>query len=228
MREFNVLERAEHYFRCDIDGVKGKHCRILIDTNSQELPLGLHRLHVEEITDRNVHFGRDAVFRLTLPFSQQDSIEICTLNAGKKNKATYRECLRLGGRWEPILGEWVFSASQKIKVEALREVIASDPVTVEVTFKETICQPDKNLTLFGFDLIKGLNIDFTPILHKGIQVKKGDLTFVVGESSKSIARAGTVVRLSVPKMMLEEDKYKESYFAALDYRLIRSRKKTSI
>ncbi|EJE4555859.1 hypothetical protein [Vibrio parahaemolyticus] len=199
----------------------------MIDENSQDLPLGHHRLHVEEITDRNMHFGRDAVFRMTLPFSEQGSIDICTLNAGRRNKATYRECLRLGGRWEPILGEWVFSASQKDKVNALQKIIISEPVTVEVTFKETISQPEKNLTIFGFELIKGLNIDFTPIFHKGVQVKKGDLSFIVGKSSKSIARAGTVVRISVPKLMLNDDRYKENYSAALNYRIIRSRRKTS-
>ncbi len=225
MRDFNVLERAEHYFRCDVDGVEGRHCRIVIDENSQDLPLGVHRLHVEEITDRHTHFGRDAVFRMTLPFSEQGSIDICTLNTGRHNQAVYRECLRLGGKWEPILGEWVFSASLQEKVNDLQQVIQSEVVTVEVTFKETVSEPEKNLTLFGFELIKGLNIDFTPILHKGIQVKKGDISFVVGHASKSIARAGTVVRLSVPKLMLDNDKYKENYSAAYSYRVIRPRKK---
>ncbi|MEZ9233722.1 hypothetical protein AB4259_21930 [Vibrio amylolyticus] len=225
MRDFEVIERAEHYFRCYIDGVKGKHCRIVIDENSDELPLGCHKLHVEEITDIYKHFGRDSVFRMTLPFSEQGSIEICTLNAGRHNQKTYRECVRLGGKWEPIISEWVFSSSVNDQVENLRQIVHSEPVTVEAEFKETISQPGRDLTLFGFELVKGLNVNFTPILSQGVTLKKGDISYIVGTTSKSIARAGTVVRLVVPKLMLESDKFREDYFAAISYRTIRSKAK---
>ncbi len=166
-------------------------------------------------------------FRLTLPFAQQGSIEICTLNAGRKNQFTYKECLRLSGKWEPILNEWVFSASVKPQVDSLREIVQSDQVTVEVEFKETISQPKKNLTLFGFELVKGLSINLVPTLHKNITVKKGDISYISGQEAKTIVRAGTVVRLLVPKLMLESALFREDYLSAINYKVISRRKRRS-
>ena len=227
MRDFNVLERQDHYFRCSVDNIASRYCRIVIDENSQDLPLGKSTLHVEEVTDRYQHHGKDCVFRLTLPFAEQDSIEICTLNAGPKNSFTYKECLRLGGKWEPVINEWVFSGSVKDQVTKLETIVRSKQVTVEVLFKETITAPQKALTLFGFELVKGLNINFTPIMHKGVTVKKGDISYVAGPDAKTIARAGTLVRLSVPQQMVESTLFREEYFAALDYRVIKTRAKRS-
>ena len=227
MRDFNVLERQEHYFRCSVDNIASRYCRIVIDENSRDLPLGKSTLHVEEVTDRYEHRGKDCVFRLTLPVAEQHSIEICTLNAGPKNRFTYKECLRLGGKWEPVINEWVFSGSVKDQVSHLETIVHSKPVTVEVLFKETITAPQKELTLFGVELVKGLNINFTPIMHKGITVKKGDISYVTGPNAKTIARAGTLVRLIVPQQMLESTLYREEYFAALDYRVIKTRAKRS-
>ncbi|RJX75151.1 hypothetical protein DZ860_00230 [Vibrio sinensis] len=221
MREFEVLERCDHYFRCCVDGDAGKHCRILIDVFSQDLPLGKHRLHVEEISDKYKHYAMDAVFKLTLPFAEQHSIAICTLNAGKKNNFTYKACVKLGGKWEPILGEWVFSASVQDRVEQLGQIVHSPVVLVEVKFKETISQPSKSLTLFGFELVKGLNINHTPILHRNVVLKKGDITYIPGLNSKSIILADSVLRLPVPKLMLESPSFKEDYLCVTEYKIVK-------
>ncbi|MBD1559281.1 hypothetical protein HC752_20275 [Vibrio sp. S9_S30] len=224
MRDFEILEKCEHYFRCNIDGTVGKHCRIIIDEFSQDLPLGHFKLHVEEITDKQSHHASDAVFKLTLPLSQQDSIAICTLNTGKKNVFTYKECLRLGGKWEPILNEWVFSASVQRKVEQLSNIVHSAPITVEAEFKETLSESNKGLTLFGFELVKGLKINHLPIFHKGVTLQKGDISFIPGKNSKTIVRAGTVIRITVPELILTSKNYREDYLAAVNIKTIRGRK----
>lgn len=222
MRQFTVIERGKNYFLCRVEGM---HCRIIIDDFSDPMPLGDHSLHVEEISDRYNHYANDGVFKLTLPYAEQDSIDICTLNAGAKNNFTYRACLRLGGKWEPILNEWVFSASVKEKVDKLGEVVNSELKLVEVEFRETVSMPGKQLSLFGFELVKGLNVNNLPILHKGVIVKKGNISFIVNQSPKTIAIAGTKVRLYVPELMLDNPQFKEDYAAALSYRVIRQRKK---
>ncbi|RTZ15802.1 hypothetical protein EJ063_12065 [Vibrio aquaticus] len=220
MREFQVLERQKDYFICTI---KGMHCRLVIDEYSQNLTLGMHTLHVEEITDRYEHFAKDAVFRLTLPLNEQDSIAICTLATGRKNRFTYKKCLRLGGKWEPILNEWVFSASVQEQVEALRKIVQSPPKLVEVTFHETITMPDKTLSLFGFELVKGMYAHRIPMMHKGVQLKGGDVIFVVEKPMHTIALPGTIVRLHVPESMIEDPDFREDYFGALSYRIIKQR-----
>lgn len=224
MRKFEVLEKHEHYFRCNIDGKENNFCFIIIDENSKEMPLGSFSLHVEDISDRYQHSTKITVFRLTLPFSQQDSIEICTLKAGKKNRFTYAQCLKLGGQWEPIINEWVFSASVKDKVEELRNIVQSELTLVQVEFKETISEPNKSLTLFGFELVKGININRTPILCSGITLKKGDITYIPSNNSKTIIQAGSIIRLSAPKLILESNKFKEDYLCATEYRVIKTRK----
>lgn len=223
MREFDVLERDDHYFRCYVDGQIGKHCRIVVDDFSRKMPLGQVRLHVEEISDRYTHKAKDAVFRLTLPFDQQDSIDICTLNAGAKNRFTYIACLKLGGQWEPILNEWVFSASVKHKVDELAQVLHSKPVVVEVEFYETISEPGKSLTLFGFELIKGLRINHVPILNKGVSLKKGDISYIAGKEAKTIVLAGSVIRLVVPQNMLDHPTFREDYLCVTQYKIVKTR-----
>jgi hypothetical protein len=222
MRQFTVLERGNDYFLCRVEGM---HCRIIIDDFSEPMPLGEHSLHVEEISDRYHHYAKDGVFKLTLPYSEQGSIDICTLNAGAKNNFTYRACLRLGGKWEPILNEWVFSASVKEKVDKLGEVVNSELKLVEVEFRETVSMPSKQLSLFGFELVKGLSVNNLPIFHKGVVVKKGNISFIVNQSPKTVAIAGTKVRLNVPELMLDNPQFKEDYAAAFSYRVIRQRKK---
>ncbi|GAD80829.1 hypothetical protein [Vibrio ezurae] len=219
MRNFEILERGEKYFRCSVDGKS--HCRIIIDDYSKGLSLGKHRLHVEEITDRYVHFAHDAVFKLTLPLSQQHSIEICTLKAGRKNTVTYKECLRLGGKWEPILNEWVFSSSVKDKVEQLRSIVKSRQILVEIKFKETISHLGKNLTIFGYETVKGIKVNNAPILGSGITLKKGDITFINSPISKIIIRSGTVLRLKIPEKMLISEVFREDYLAATDLSVLK-------
>ena len=222
MRNFEVLERGNDYFVCQVDGM---HCRIVIDEFSSALTIGEHRLHVEEVSDRYVHHSKDGIFRLTLPLEEQDSIAICTLNAGPRNQFTYRSCLKLGGKWEPILNEWVFSASVSDKVDQLRQIIHSPKKILEVTFKETISMPNKSLSLFGFELVKGIKRNHEPIFHRGVCLKKGTISYVVSDTSKTVALAGSIVRLTVPEGMLEDKRFKEEYFAALDYRMIKSSRK---
>ncbi|CAM3157793.1 hypothetical protein [Vibrio rarus] len=222
MRDFEVLEEGEGYFRCRVDG--RSHCRIIIDDFSRDLTAGKHRLHVEEITDRYVHFAHDAVFRLTLPLSEQDSIEICTLKAGKKNALTYKECLRLGGKWEPIIKEWVFSSSVKDKVEHLKKIVKSRQKLVEVEFKETLSHLGRSLTVFGYDTVKGMRVNNTPILGAGITLKKGDITFINSPVSKVVIRSGTVLRLKVPEKMLESAIFREDYLAAANIKVLKQPK----
>lgn len=201
------------------------HCRIVIDEFSSGLTVGEHTLHVEEVSDRYIHHSKDGVFRLTLPLEEQGSIAICTLNAGPKNRFTYRSCLKLGGKWEPIVNEWVFSASVADKVELLRQIIHSPQKELEVTFKETISMPNKSLSLFGFELVKAIKRNHETIFHRGITLKKGTISYIASDNSKTVALADSVVRLTVPQGMLEDKRFREDYFAALDYRVVKSARK---
>ena len=117
----------------------------------------------------------------------------------------------------------LFSASIKDKVDKLGEIVHSKPVLVDVQFKETISEPGKNLTLFGFELIKGLRINNTPILCKGVTLKKGDISYIAGSNAKTIILAGSVIRLSAPELILESGLFKEDYLCATEYKIVKTR-----
>ncbi len=213
MLEFDVLERKDSYFICQ---KQSGYCRIVIDDNSQNLPLGKSMLHVEEISDRYQHHARDSVFRLTLPFEQQDEVGICTLATGRKNTFIYIKCLRLGGKWEPILGEWVFSIAVQEEVNKLAELIQSEQIYVEATFKETITVYNKPLTLFGYPLIKSVASNNKVTLHKGMRLMAGDLARLVTDEDKTIILAGSRVRLYVPSLFLDADGFHEDYLCSVE------------
>ncbi|TFH92168.1 hypothetical protein [Vibrio ouci] len=221
MRDFKIISKSDAYFICTTSGM---HCRILIDSFSRTLPVGeIVKLHVEEISDKYIHYANDAVFKLTLPYEEQNSIAICTLNTGRKNKFTYRYCIRLGGKWEPILGEWVFSKSVEDRVIFLSKLLSSPEVSIEATFRETISTPKKELSLFGYELVKGHNLNNSPILHKNIKLCSGDISFIPGVNSKTIVRSGTTIRLTIPEGILNCSDFKEDYFAAIKIRKLKSK-----
>lgn len=216
MREFNIIERKDSYYLCEKDS---GYCRIVIDDNSQNLPLGRVMLHVEEISDRYTHHTKESVFRLTLPFEQQhDSIAICTLATGRKNTFIYQRCLQLGGKWEPILNEWVFSASVQTQVDELAAVIHSEEAYLEVTFKETISVIEQPLTLYGYPLIKALTNNHQVILHNGIKLVDGDLARMQTPSSqqKTTILANSKIRLSIPSAMQDNILFHEDYLCAVN------------
>lgn len=221
MRDFHIISRASSYFICTTYGM---HCRIIIDEYSQSLPVSKDlKLHVEEISDKYIHHANDAVYRLTLPYEQQDSIAICTLRTtGSKNTFIYRSCVRLGGKWEPVINEWVFSQSVEPKVQALSKIIHSPAIIVEAEFRETITAPEKKLSLFGYELVKGIKLNNSPILHNDIKICAGDISFIPGAHSKTIARAGTKVRIKIPQEMFNNPEFKEDYFAAINIKKVRT------
>ncbi|WEM42073.1 hypothetical protein PTW35_16145 [Photobacterium sp. DA100] len=225
MQEFTVLERKESYFLC----TKGSgHCRIIIDDNSQTLPLGTFMLHVEEISDRYAHHANDAVFRLLMPFEEQGNIDICTLATGRKNRFVYKRCLQLGGKWEPVLNEWVFSAAIKHEVDKLAEQINSELVYIEATFNETIKLTTEPLSLFGYPLVKSVGKNGKVSLNYGMKLSAGEIVCMPLDTLQTIILADSKVRLYVPKALLELPQFHEDYLCVVEVEKKRKpRQKTS-
>ncbi|WP_150137221.1 hypothetical protein [Candidatus Enterovibrio altilux] len=186
-------------------------------------------LNVEEISDRDIHFTKGSVFRLTLPFEEQNNIDICTLATGRKNNFIYRRCLQLGGKWEPILNEWVFSTSVKKNVDAIQGIIDSEKKYIEATFEETISLTNEILTLFGYPLIKTVTASGKVILHNGIKLMSGDLAWSSsGEINKSIILVGSKLRLFIPSLMLDSEYFHEDYLCVVNIKKKCKPKKSTV
>ncbi|MGF1738588.1 hypothetical protein [Photobacterium satsumensis] len=213
MQEFTVLERKESYFLCR----KGTgHCRIIIDENSQTLPLGTFMLHAEEISDRYTHHANDSVFRLLMPFEQQGNIDICTLATGRKNHFVYKRCLQLGGKWEPVLNEWVFSAAIKHEVDKLAEQINSELLYIEATFNETIKLTTGPLTLFGYPLVKSVGSNGRVLLNYGVKLTAGEIVCMPAATLQTIILADSKVQLFVPKAILDLPQFHEDFLCIVE------------
>ncbi len=210
MQDFDVLERGKDYF---IARKNGMHCKIVIDEFSEAMTLGSHRLHAMEVSDRYQHYSREGIFRLTLPFAEQHSIDICTMPAyGQRNLRANQRCLQLGGKWEPVLGEWVFSASVEPFVRELQQQMATPIYWVSCEFEETVTVMGEPLTLFGYPIVKGLNKKLNPILEYDVSVKQGEIAQMPG---KAMVLAGTVIRLPVPVGLLDESFYHEDFLCVV-------------
>jgi hypothetical protein len=211
MQDFDVLEKQADYF---VARKRGMHCKIVLDDYSQDMPIGTHRLHVEEVSDRYTHRSNEGIFRLTLPFAQQGSIDICTMPAyGKYNLRAQKRYLQLGGKWEPVLEEWVFSASVKDKVAALSEQMNSQLYWVTCLFNETVTVMGEPLTLFGYPVVKGLNKKLNPILEYEVTLKQGEIAQMPG---KAMVLAGSAIRLAVPEALLENSFFHEDFLCVVD------------
>ncbi|WP_373433514.1 hypothetical protein ACEO96_14920 [Vibrio anguillarum] len=225
MQKFNVIKRERDYFLAQ----KGPyHCKIIIDEFSENLPLGEISLHVEEVTDKYKHFTREAVFKLTLPLDEQDSIGICTLSTGKKNKFVYKHCLSLGGKWERVLNQWVFSLSVSNKVEELGRLLHSEIFYIEATFKETLSLIGDDLTLFGYPLVKSVKPDGSVTFEKDIRLMEGDVAVMgCGKVKKTIVLAGSKLRLFVPNELLRTPSFHEDYICVVDLEKKRKPRKSN-
>ena len=201
MRTFNILKKEKDFF---LASTGKSHCKIIIDDYSRELPLGKIALHVEEVSNKYKYYSNEAIFKLTLPVDEQNNIDICTLSSGRKNHFIYKKCLKLGGKWEPILNQWVFSTSVEKKVRELENIIQSEEEYVEITFNETVTVHDKAFTIFGYPIS---STDSNKTV-KGVKLYRGDIA-VMG--AKTIVVAGTKVRLFIPKLMREDSSFREDY-----------------
>lgn len=207
MRIFNILKKDRDFFLASI----GKsHCKIIIDDYSRDLPIGEVSLHVEEVSNKYKYYSNEAIFKLTLPLGEQSNIDICTLSSGRKNQFIYKKCLKLGGKWEPILGQWVFSASVENKVRELESIIRSEEQYVEVTFKETVTINNQDLTLYGYPIVFSTNPKSVKT-KKGVKLHSGDIA-VMGKRTTVIA--GTKIRLFVPHAIKEHPDFREDYLCA--------------
>ncbi|MFW7525946.1 hypothetical protein ACODM8_17650 [Vibrio ostreicida] len=220
MRTFNILKRERDFF---LASTGRSHCKIIIDDYSRELALGEIDLHVEEVSNKYQYYSNEAIFKLTLPIEQQSSIDICTLSSGKKNQFIYKKCLRLGGKWETILGQWVFSSSVESKVRELESIIQSDTLYLQITFKETVTVFDQVLTLFGYPIVLSASPKAVQTM-KGVRLHRGNIA-VMGH--KTVVVAGTQIRLLVPQEMQHNPDFREDFLCATNIEKKRKPNKTT-
>jgi hypothetical protein len=74
MQTFNIIKRNRKYFAAQTKS--GHKCRILIDSNSEKLELGMQELVVLDISIKS-KFGMDLIFKLQCSVDEQKEAGIC-------------------------------------------------------------------------------------------------------------------------------------------------------
>ena len=200
MKSFEVIKKNRKYFAATQGGYP---CKILIDSNSESLELGTQDLEVEDISVRT-KYGTDLIFKLSADIKVQKEVGICTLKA-EKNELLIERAKNLGGKWDSEAGAWVFSALVADKVEELDELFNSPKIGVELHFKSHVsAQP--HLTAYGYILATAFGRDSGAKIGANVAFVEGKPTS--GGSMKNwtcVIPEGCVVRLMVPKALVEEE-----------------------
>lgn len=202
MKTFNILKKNRKYFAATCGNYK---CKILIDQNSDDLPIGESTLEVEDISVRT-KYGTDLIFKLAASMGEQADAGICTLKTDGFNADLVEKCRALDGKYDKSEQVWVFSGLVSEEVEKLDEKYNSDKVAVSLTFTEYHSVYHDAVSIFGFPLARAFGRDSGAIKQDGVAVLSGG--FRSGGSAKNwrtCVEEGTVIRMYLPNLLLNDD-----------------------
>lgn len=197
---FNVLKKNRKYFAAKTQS--GWDCKILIDSNSQDLQLGEHILDVEDISIRT-KFGSDLKYKLKATVNEHAEKGIVTL-VSSFNTLLADRCRELGGKWDREVNAWLFPAFVADEIEELDELFNSFPIAVEIIAKNDVFGERSPIHLFGVELCRAYSRDSGACIQEGVALITGEVTSC-GSSKywKTVIRAGSTLRLQVPSNLLK-------------------------
>lgn len=216
MKTFNIIKKNRKYFAATTNGYK---CKILIDSNSENLEIGEYTLEVDDISVRT-KYGTDLIFKLSSSVEEQKDVGICTLQHHAFNKILVEKCRNLGGKWDG--DTWVFSGMVESEVEELDVVFNSELVTIEITNEDEVREWHDAVTFAGYSLAKARDRDSGAKLADGVALIEGKATS--GGSAKNWVTKlveNSVLRLQVPCDLLTElDAEKTGVIDDFNYKII--------
>ncbi|MCE3220178.1 hypothetical protein G5C64_15210 [Vibrio diabolicus] len=196
----NIIKRNRKYFAAETDSKR--KCKLLIDSNSENLELGEHCLAVEDISVRS-KYGTDLIYKLSASAEAQAEQGIVSLKADY-NSLLVKECRKLGGSWDKEQGAWIFPGFVADEVEELDEIYNSGPITVEIAAIEEIREYGKGIEFLGRPLCRAFGRDSGARIDSDIALIFGYATS--GGSQKNwatILDEESVLRLQIPSKILE-------------------------
>ncbi|MCC5518950.1 hypothetical protein BCT65_018080 [Vibrio splendidus] len=210
MKEFNVLKKNRKYFAALLNGCK---CRIVIDENSSDLPLGEQLLDVEDMSVRS-KYGTDLIFKLTSPIDEQKESGLLTLES-RYNTYLIEKCRALGGQWDKSSQSWMFSGLIAEQVDELDYIFNSSKIAVEVTVDENydVYEAKGQLCCLGYPVARAFGRDSGAKVEEKIGILAGGFT-----SSGSVknwatqAEDGTVFRFEVAEEVYNQFREKEPQY----------------
>lgn len=191
----NILKRNRKYFAAETDSKR--KCKLLIDSNSENLELGEHCLAIEDISVRS-KYGTDLIYKLSVSAEVQAEQGIVSLKADY-NSQLVKECRKLGGSWDKEQNAWIFPGFVADEVEELDEIYNSAPITVEITAIEEIRAYGKGIEFLGRPLCRAFGRDSGARIDSDIALISGYATS--GGSQKNWRLSSTKTQSFVCKYL---------------------------
>ena len=196
----NIIKRNRKYFAAETDSKR--KCKLLIDSNSENLELGEHCLAVEDISVRS-KYGTDLIYKLSVSAEAQAEQDMVSLKADY-NSLLVKKCRKLGGSWDKEQNAWIFPGFVSDQVEELDEIYNSALIAVEITAIEEIREYGKGIEFLGRPLCRAFSRDSGARIDSEVALISGCATS--GGSQKNwatILNEDSVLRLQVPSAILE-------------------------
>ncbi len=196
----NIIKRNRKYCAAETDS---KHkCKLLIDSNSENLELGEYCLAVKDISVRS-KYGTDLIYKLSASAEAQAEQGIVSLKADY-NAILVDESRALCGSWDKDEKTWIFPGFVSKEFDKLDEIFNSNSVTIEITAREEICEYQKGIDFLGRPLCKASGRDSGARINSDIAVISGYATSGGSRNNwTTILNEGTVLRLQMPSKLLE-------------------------
>lgn len=200
MKTVEILKRNRKYFAASAGGYK---CKILIDSNSEQLEVGTHELELTDISVRT-KYGTDLIFKLSSDIETQKSAGFCTLKTEFYNSILVEQCRKLGGNWDSGSGAWVFSGLVESEIEALDELWNSELIGVEIEVLNDLSKWQGPVEFYGFTIARAFGRDSGAKLAEGISLMNGRVNS--GGSVKNWTTCidgGSIIRMYMPKLIID-------------------------
>ena len=199
MTPFTLLKKNRKYFAAIVKGHKAK---IIIDSNSEDLPLGEHTLDLEDKSVRT-KYGTDLIFELKGSAKEQQDAGICTLTA-PYNTLLVEQCRELGGKWDGQASTWVFSGLISDQIEELEALYSEDMTPVQITALEQCEGYQDPVTCAGVVIARASGRDSGAELGHDIAKVSGSINSGGSVKNwKTIVKEGSVFRFMMPKGLIE-------------------------
>tara|TARA_R110001583_G_scaffold187646_1_gene349073 strand:+ start:4504 stop:5163 length:660 start_codon:yes stop_codon:yes gene_type:complete len=201
-----IIKKNRKYYAAIDNGYK---CKVLIDTNSEELELGEQELMLEDISVRT-KYGTDIIFKLAVSVTEQEQASICTLKHQFFNVLLVEQCRNLGGRWDKEAYVWVFSSIVEDKVQELDELFNSEVLNIEVEILNSVKRETGAYCLFGMPIARAFDRDGGAKLCEGVALISGEIRSSGSRKYWDTEICGdSVLRFQVPKLLFEQ--FEEEY-----------------
>ena len=200
LKTIELIKKNRIYFAAK--NSSGYDCKVKITPESESLELGTHDLLIDDVSVRT-KYGFDLIY---LVKSNVKETGIVSLKHFTYNAWMVKDCKKLGGKWDPEVKAWIFSAIVEDKVEELELEYNEKIVDVEIKAKSDLVNCFNGVDFCGYTVALAKDRDGGAKLADGVYKISGEIKS--GGSMKyweTRVSQGSVFRLKASAALISRD-----------------------